>query len=555
MIQKQKDTNKNYEGAMTNLGIVSGRQRYAPEINTGNIKKAVQDGQEKVNNIEQQASAAISELKQAFSDRNYKAASDLYDKYNDLLSDKQKAITESAAAASQAIKDAQDLQQKQIENADSLGALVLNNMTGDDAVDGQMIKDLIDAAGLPQSMANYVLSSAAKQQQQLEQKDKASGDVGQYLQALQNGLIPAGTTLQQFKNGTKEDEILSPTEANLLNVPYGTTKSEAASMGIIPKSVSEIVDADGLTPKQTQNFMTITNKFQADALVQSYDKGQGLNAIADQVIANPKTATNQLKSLYILVKNLDPDSAVREGELALANNTTSYLERFKTSLTRLSEGQVISPSAAKDLAIATKELVGAWKIAKDARETRYKSQAKSVGIGDAFNEYLKSSENVENVENVKTLDEFYTSSDENTKSKIEAAMREDPDLTDDEILQIFSPQDFNQVDGDTNKAVVDKVTSMEDGTTGGQCGRFVNKVTNLGLGDTYESKISKMDKTIKNPKPGMVFVMPYKNYGHTGIILGINDGIATVKDSNYSLDGKIKTHKIPVSKMTGFANA
>lgn len=137
--------------------------------------------------------------------------------------------------------------------------------------------------------------------------------------------------------------------------------------------------------------MNITNNYQKDALVQAFDKGQGLNAIADQVLANPNSATNQLKSLYSFVKNLDPDSAVREGEVALANQTNSYLDRFKTSLMQVAQGQVISPSAAKELALATKELVSGWEAGVNARKTRYTAQAQQLGVGDAFNQYLQSS--------------------------------------------------------------------------------------------------------------------------------------------------------------------
>jgi len=188
--------------------------------------------------------------------------------------------------------------------------------------------------------------------------------------------------------GEAEDELLSPTEANQLNVPYGTTKSQAAQMGIVPKSASEVANTSGLTPQQTSTFLGITNKYQSDALVQAYDKGQGLEAIADQVIANPGNAANQLKSLYVLVKNLDPDSAVREGEVALANKTQSYIDTFNTALTRVYKGQVISPETAKSLAVATKELVSAWETAKNAREARYRSQAQVAGVGNAFEEYI-----------------------------------------------------------------------------------------------------------------------------------------------------------------------
>jgi hypothetical protein len=51
----------------------------------------------------------------------------------------------------------------------------------------------------------------------------------------------------------------------------------------------------------------------------------------------------------------------------------------------------------------------------------------------------------------------------------------------------------------------------------------------------------------------MVFTMPYGSTGHIGIIIGIDGDKAIVKDSNFSLDEKVKTHKIAISKMTGFA--
>jgi len=115
------------------------------------------------------------------------------------------------------------------------------------------------------------------------------------------------------------------------------------------------------------------------------------------------------------------------------------------------------------------------------------------------------------------------------------------------------PPSFSSVDGDTNSAILQKVSKKEDGAKGGQCGAFVNRITGLGVGDSYESKMSKMDPTIETPEPGMVFTMPYKQYGHIGFIVGIDGDQAIVKDSNYKLDEKVATHKIPINKMTGFA--
>jgi hypothetical protein len=111
---------------------------------------------------------------------------------------------------------------------------------------------------------------------------------------------------------------------------------------------------------------------------------------------------------------------------------------------------------------------------------------------------------------------------------------------------------FSSVGSDTNKAAVSTLMTIPDKVAGGQCGHFVNQITGLGMGDSYQSKIAKMDPSITKPAPGMVFVMPYKNTGHTGFIVGIDGKNAIVKDSNYGLDEKIKTHLIPISNMTGF---
>lgn len=116
-------------------------------------------------------------------------------------------------------------------------------------------------------------------------------------------------------------------------------------------------------------------------------------------------------------------------------------------------------------------------------------------------------------------------------------------------------RDFKSEEQTSLKGTTAKVAKVEDNTKGGQCGHFVNEFTGLGVGNTYESKMNKMDPSIKTPQPGMVFVMPYSWTGHTGFILDVKDGVATVKDSNWfttSAPETVRTHEIPVSKMTGF---
>lgn len=147
----------------------------------------------------------------------------------------------------------------------------------------------------------------------------------------------------------------------------------------------------GLSTQEYTKLASITTKFQADPIINQAVRGTTASAIADQIIANPASATNQLKSLYVLVKNLDPDSAVREGELALANQTQSYMQQFGNTLARITEGRVVSPDAAVQLAQATKELMGAWNQTAQRRQQQYDSQANVLGVGDSFKQYVQGS--------------------------------------------------------------------------------------------------------------------------------------------------------------------
>lgn len=152
---------------------------------------------------------------------------------------------------------------------------------------------------------------------------------------------------------------------------------------------------DPLTAYQrNQTFVNISNKYQADQIVNLALKGKTASTIADQIIANPSKATNQLAAIYLYVKNLDPDSAVREGELELAQRTQSYLQKFGTTLERIGKGQLISDDAAKELALATKQLVAAWEQTAGLRTNQYKSQATVAGVGSQFDQYLKGFEKI-----------------------------------------------------------------------------------------------------------------------------------------------------------------
>lgn len=134
-------------------------------------------------------------------------------------------------------------------------------------------------------------------------------------------------------------------------------------------------------------------------------------------------------------------------------------------------------------------------------------------------------------------------------------------------------QDFKSVGSDTNKGaegagtkgtqVVRAITAAyQPGEFGKQCGAFVNRLTGLGVGNSYQSKLAKC--TISSPsnaQAGDVFVMPYKDTGHIGFVVSkgprLPDGSFDMKviDSNWHLDERVDIHTINSKKMTAFARA
>jgi hypothetical protein len=240
--------------------------------------------------------------------------------------------------------------------------------------------------------------------QKLEEEQKA-----QMLATQQNAPIEIGGNLVRLNPTTGQYEVVYSSPVKEKYAPgsigeYQFYAEQETAAGRIPKSFNEYQTEDanrkafasalagqnGLTPQQTQNFIHITDNFQKDEIMKNAISGQQAILVADQVIADPYNAANQLKSLYTLVKSLDPNSAVREGEISLAEKAQSYLQNFSTALTRLSSGQVIDPKTALQLAQASKELAQAWYTTAQGREKQYASQAQVAGIGQAFQQYLGS---------------------------------------------------------------------------------------------------------------------------------------------------------------------
>jgi len=340
---------------------------------------------------------------------------------------------------------------------------------------------------------------------------------------------------------------------------------------LINKTTGEVIKDLGDTESDTdagtsdyKNWMLAggqagTGKTFAQWLTKN-DGGRPLTPAQTNLISEGKQLQLVLNPLYQTIKNNENAFGPVSGFFGSANpyNTNAQtidaeMRRASQTIGKYMEGGVLRkedeekyrkmlPQLTDTPAVAKNKLDGV----KDLLSGKIKSYINdytSAGFDtSSFNEQSSSNKKYNSLSDIKNSDP--------TGYNQLVPIIQSENLSEEEALRLYEIS-FNSVGGDTNLATA--VASIPDGQSGGQCGRFVNQISGLGVGDSYQSKMAKMDKNIKYPAPGMIFTMPYKDTGHTGIILEIDGNNAIVKDSNYSLDGKIKTHTIPIAKMTGFA--
>ncbi len=296
----------------------------------------------------------------------------------------------------------------------------------------------------------------------------------------------------------------------------------------------------GLSSSTATAVRNKVSSFKTEQIITNFatiQEGYNFASAISNTTANP---ADDQALIYSLAKALDPGSVVREGEYATAQKyAQSWVNAYGKGVTQALLGTgFLSETARKNI--------------KQTIKQKYEASKKSYD--NLYNNYVKSINSLTGRSDGKNFLTDYAIS--GGKSKVDIINQyhsEFPNASPQELEDLFKEEypDFNKVGGDTNEAV-SKAVSVPDGSKQGQCGRFVNKYTGLSLGDTYQSKLAKMDSSITYPEPGMVFVMPYKDTGHTGFIQSVNnDGTVTVKDSNFGLDGTVKTHRLPIAKITG----
>lgn len=240
---------------------------------------------------------------------------------------------------------------------------------------------------LNSTIFNYLNESEKRRLAQVEREQDRAFQVEQTNRAT---LKQIGLQAIEYGQGALAGEImrLDPKSATF-------EQDYADAVSRLRKPVA--TGSGGLSAGQEQRLNGVINNYTKDTIIQNGQNVVQLRNIAEMIKKDPNNASNQLISLYTLIKSLDPESVVREGEVALASQANSYLGRFGDSFARISEGRVINPKVTTDLADATIRLTDEWLKTAQRRESQYKAQAGVIGVGDPFDKYISSFDGVSKI--------------------------------------------------------------------------------------------------------------------------------------------------------------
>lgn len=264
------------------------------------------------------------------------------------------------------------------------------------------------------------------------------------------------------------NELLSPTEAAALGVPYGTTKGQAASLGITPGG-----GLDSLLPTEKDRavFNQIVNQYSKSPLIAASDRTVILQNTANSVLQDPTNAAKQMSLAYGYIQALDTyQSAVREGELANVNTIDSKIGQLQNYVQQMTNGQQVRPEVAKQIAEAAKSLVGYISEGAQRKEQMFAAQAQINGIDKAWNAFRGGFTTNYDAEKKPLTPLNYSSANpivnKNPYAEVEELTKQFPSATEEEILQVLKEEgyDFNPV-GKTSASTTGMRTDRHNNPT------------------------------------------------------------------------------------------
>lgn len=174
------------------------------------------------------------------------------------------------------------------------------------------------------------------------------------------------------------------------NFEDGTTRQFNATTGAWDILARESARTGLTDPQRVSTFNSIVNNYSRSPLIAARDRTPVLERSITEIERNPNDAALQMNLAYSYIQALDTyQSAVREGELQNINSIDSMVGSLQNAITQLTNGQVVRPEVARQIASAAKIIVDTIKTAAEQKTRMYESQATVSGVGDEWSRFIQ----------------------------------------------------------------------------------------------------------------------------------------------------------------------
>ena len=210
----------------------------------------------------------------------------------------------------------------------------------------------------------------------------------------------------------------------------------------IEKKLKDLEEVPGLSPSTLSKVQTIAQSYDGNQIVKDFSSIQNKEASVKRILSSGVGGPADLALVFEFMKALDPTSVVRETEYDTASKSGNIFQgvfaKFNGYLKP--EGGFLPDSVKKGFdALIEAKLDVAKKQYKNYRDEQARKINKMTGGNDGA-DYLTSYDIDFNTPTYTTLEEYYQAN-EDEQPAIETLINENPNLSNEEILQILNSSD------------------------------------------------------------------------------------------------------------------
>jgi hypothetical protein len=132
------------------------------------------------------------------------------------------------------------------------------------------------------------------------------------------------------------------------------------------------------SPTKPSDVNAIRGQFLARA--QSFEVIRDAYAAIERIGAGKPSPFGDMSLMYSYIKILDPNSAVREGEYATANNAQSVPDQIRTMYNRAVAGELLLPQRRADIVRQSRQIAGSRLQTHEQIEQEYRRLAEQQGL-------------------------------------------------------------------------------------------------------------------------------------------------------------------------------